>query len=113
MAGFLSKEQARSHPLKNVVTRALGGDAEVDIDVGEWPVEKDDLFLLCSDGLSSMVADETVAAVIEDAGRDPTGAAEALVAAANERGGHGEGANRHGATPDALEIRVPPDSRVV
>jgi serine/threonine protein phosphatase PrpC len=60
VAGFLSEEQARVHPLKNVVTRALGGDAAVDIDVREWRIRPGDLFLLCSDGLTTMLSDHDI-----------------------------------------------------
>jgi protein phosphatase len=60
VAGFLSEEQARVHPLKNVVTRALGGDAEVVVDVREVRVEPGDLFLLCSDGLTTMLNDREI-----------------------------------------------------
>lgn len=57
VAGFLSKEQARSHPLKNVVTRALGGESDVLVDVREIEVQPGDLYLLCSDGLTAMLGD--------------------------------------------------------
>ncbi len=60
VAGFLTEEQARVHPLKNVVTRALGGDSEVEVDVREWPVQVGDLFLLCSDGLTTMLSDPEI-----------------------------------------------------
>jgi len=87
VAGFLSEEQARSHPLKNVVTRALGGDTEVEIDVREWPVEEGDLFLLCSDGLTTMLTDDEIVSRVrgqekleEICGR--------LVRDANSRGGY-------------------------
>jgi len=56
-AGYLSEEQAKSHPLKNVVTRALGGDSEVVVDVLETRLRQGDLFLLCSDGLTTMLSD--------------------------------------------------------
>lgn len=60
VAGYLSEEQAKSHPLKNVVTRALGGDSEVMVDVIETKVRPGDLFLLCSDGLTTMLSDEEI-----------------------------------------------------
>ncbi len=60
VAGFLSEEQARAHPLKNVVTRALGGDTEVEVDVREWKIAAGDLFLLCSDGLTTMLSDHEI-----------------------------------------------------
>ena len=60
VAGFLSKEQARSHPLKNVVTRALGGESDVVVDVREIEVRAGDVYLLCSDGLTGMLSDADI-----------------------------------------------------
>lgn len=60
-AGLLSKEQARYHPLKNVVTRALGGESEVQVDLKELEVQAGDRYLLCSDGLTSMLSDADIA----------------------------------------------------
>ena len=60
VAGYLSEEQAKSHPLKNVVTRALGGDSEIMVDVIETDARAGDLFLLCSDGLTTMLSDEEI-----------------------------------------------------
>jgi len=60
VAGYLSEEQAKSHPLKNVVTRALGGDSDIVVDVLETQANPGDLFLLCSDGLTTMMSDEEI-----------------------------------------------------
>lgn len=60
VAGFLSREQARSHPLKNVVTRALGGESDVLVDVREIEVRAGDVYLLCSDGLTGMLSDADI-----------------------------------------------------
>lgn len=60
VAGYLSEEQAKSHPLKNVVTRALGGDSDIVVDVLETEAAAGDLFLLCSDGLTTMLSDEEI-----------------------------------------------------
>jgi PPM family protein phosphatase len=87
VAGFLSQEQARAHPLKNVVTRALGGDADVDIDVDEWPVEDGDLFLLCSDGLTTMLTDDEILARLRAPGKLEEVCGR-LVRDANSRGGY-------------------------
>jgi protein phosphatase len=87
VAGFLSEEQARAHPLKNVVTRALGGEAEVDIDVREWPVQPGDLFLLCSDGLTTMLTDEEILSRLRVSGRLEE-VCNRLVRDANSRGGY-------------------------
>jgi PPM family protein phosphatase len=86
VAGLLSNEQARSHPLKNVVTRALGGESEVVVDVREVQVQPGDLFLLCSDGLTGMLSD----AEIRDrlgSGRSLHEICRSLVNEANARGG--------------------------
>jgi protein phosphatase len=86
-SGVLTREEAERHPQRSAITRALGTEADVEIDSFTVAGEPGDVFLLCSDGLSSMVADEALAAAIEAADRDPARAAEALVAAANARGG--------------------------
>lgn len=85
-AGFLSHDQARTHPLKNVVTRALGGESRLEVDVCEIEVEPDDLYLLCSDGLTTMLSDGEIERC---AGTDasPREVCKALVEAANGRGG--------------------------
>ncbi|HXK12189.1 MAG TPA: Stp1/IreP family PP2C-type Ser/Thr phosphatase [Vicinamibacteria bacterium] len=86
-SGVISPEQARSHPLRNVVTRALGGRADLVVDVQSRRMAKGDVLLLCSDGLTTMVSDEEIARIIGEAEGDVARAATALVAEANERGG--------------------------
>jgi len=86
-SGVISEEQARTHPLRNVVTRALGGKAELVVDVQARKMEAGDLLLLCSDGLTTMVADEDIARLVSAAGGDLERAARSLVAEANARGG--------------------------
>ena len=85
-AGILSEDEAKSHPLKNVVTRALGGSPHVSVDLIEVPLRAGDRFLLCSDGLTGMVGDEEILGylVTETA---PEAAVRKLVDLANERGG--------------------------
>jgi len=85
--GVLTPEEAERHPQRSAITRALGTEPTVEVDVFRIDAAPGDLFLLCSDGLSSMVDDLKVASVIEDAELDPARAAEALVAAANASGG--------------------------
>ncbi|MEE2777938.1 MAG: Stp1/IreP family PP2C-type Ser/Thr phosphatase [Acidobacteriota bacterium] len=60
MAGHLSEDQARTHPLRNVVTRALGGETEVLVDVRELEILAGDVFVVCSDGLTAMLEDEDI-----------------------------------------------------
>ena len=86
VAGFLTEEQARVHPLKNVVTRALGGDSEVEVDVREWPVQVGDLFLLCSDGLTTMLSDPEILERLRPGARMEE-ICSRLVRDANARGG--------------------------
>jgi protein phosphatase len=86
VAGYLSEEQAKSHPLKNVVTRALGGDGEVMVDVTETRICPEDVFLLCSDGLTTMLSDQEIhERVVADAPLDEIG--QRLIDDANARGG--------------------------
>ncbi|HLH81852.1 MAG TPA: protein phosphatase 2C domain-containing protein [Trebonia sp.] len=86
LAGVLTREQARTHPRRNVVTRALGGDPVLRADHWLLPALSGDRYLLCSDGLYSELSDEAIVRhlAIDDAQR----AAAALVAAANDAGGH-------------------------
>lgn len=88
VAGYLSEDQARSHPLKNVVTRALGGEREVQVDLQEVRVRQGDLYLLCSDGLTTMLGDEEIAREAAAAGGGVREICERLVGCANARGGH-------------------------
>lgn len=85
-AGHLSEEQARLHPLKNVVTRALGGAAAVEVDVQDVQLEPGDMYLLCSDGLIAMLSDDEIAAELS-APRSLDESCDVLIARANERGG--------------------------
>jgi protein phosphatase len=86
VAGFLSKEQARAHPLKNVVTRALGGESDVAVDVREVEVKPGDVYLLCSDGLTTMLSDRDIREQL-GAGGGLEETCRGLVGAANARGG--------------------------
>ncbi len=85
--GIISPEQARSHPLRNVVTRALGGRSELVVDVQSRRVKAGEMLLLCSDGLTTMVPDVDIARILADADGDVARAAQQLVDEANERGG--------------------------
>ena len=86
-SGVLTPEEAERHPQRSAITRALGTDPAVEVEVHTVPGQVGDLYLLCSDGLSVMLADDEIAAAIESADRDPQAAGEALVAAANAHGG--------------------------
>ncbi|HXV33815.1 MAG TPA: Stp1/IreP family PP2C-type Ser/Thr phosphatase [Gaiellaceae bacterium] len=85
-SGRLTPEEAEAHPQRSVITRALGTDPEVDVDTVTVDVRPGDLFLLCSDGLTTMVGDEDILGILAAA---PTldDAARELVRAANTGGG--------------------------
>src|SRR5215210_1880583 len=81
--GKLTEEQAESHPQRSVITRALGPEPEVEVDIESFPARGGDLFMLCSDGLTSMVPEARVKPVLESAGSLEDAGRE-LIAAANE-----------------------------
>jgi protein phosphatase len=84
--GRLSPEDARTHPQRNILTRVLGNDPDVEPDVFRADPVRGDRYLLCSDGLSNEVDDERAAAVLRRLA-DPDDAARELVRLANENGG--------------------------
>ena len=85
--GKLSPEEADSHPQRSVVTRALGTDPTVDVDTFSVEARPGDLFLLCSDGLTTMVSDAKILGEIRRRRDDLPAAAKGLVRAANRGGG--------------------------
>jgi serine/threonine protein phosphatase PrpC len=86
LEGKLTEDEARIHPHRSILTRALGVEANVEIDGATLDVRPRDRVLLCSDGLTSMVGDDAIHEILASA-RDPQEASLALVAAANEAGG--------------------------
>jgi PPM family protein phosphatase len=82
--GLLSPEEARRHRWRNVITNALGASDPFKLELHALEVRTGDRFLLCSDGLSTMVASSRIAALLGDL--EPQAAADALVAEANARG---------------------------
>ena len=85
--GFYTPEQARDSLNKNLVTRAVGVEADVKPDLQEEPVEPGDTFVLCSDGLSDLVADDDIQSTLKKYGNNLEEAASVLVNMANENGG--------------------------
>ena len=85
--GRLSPEEAETHPQRSVITRALGTDPDVDVDSFAVEAKPGDVFLICSDGLTSMVDDETILDVVERSRAELDEAAKELIAAANRNGG--------------------------
>ncbi len=86
-AGQLTPEEARTHPQRSVITRALGSDPDLQPDLYDINVETGDKLLLCSDGLTSMVRDKDIEDIMVRA-RDPQRCASQLVSAAISAGGH-------------------------
>jgi serine/threonine protein phosphatase PrpC len=116
-SGKLSPEEAEVHPQRSVITRALGTEADVDVDAFSVRPRPGDLFMLCSDGLTSMVADDELLAIVERTRHDLDRTARALVEEANRGGGEdnitvvlfemGEsGAATEAATEDAGEVTL-------
>ena len=85
-SGQITAEAAEHHPQRSIITRALGPEPEVEVDTYTVPARPGDLFLLCSDGLTSMISDGEVGSILRSA-TDLDEAAEALVLAANQSGG--------------------------
>lgn len=86
-SGMITKEQARFSQNKNLVTRAVGIDPEVEVEVHTYPVLPGDIYLLCSDGLSDMVTDEDIHLTLSSLQANLPLAAEQLVQQANDNGG--------------------------
>ena len=84
--GIVSIDEARTHPRRNIVTRALGIDAEVDVEANTFPVTVGAWYVLCSDGLVDEISDADIAKVLERC-ITPHEASQALVDAANAAGG--------------------------
>ena len=84
--GHITDDEARTHPRRNIVTRALGIDPAVRVDAWTLPLVRDDRFVLCSDGLVDEVRDDDIVEVLTTL-TDPQAAADELVALANRQGG--------------------------
>lgn len=107
--GVLSAEEAQTWPRRNVITRAVGVYPELDLEIAQGVLEKDDIFVICSDGLTAHVSDQEILAFASE--NPPQRACDLLVALTIERGAidnvtvvivhHG----RHGST---VEFPQPP-----
>lgn len=83
--GEITEEEAKVHPKKNVLTKAMGTTADLDVSVNTLKMEKGDIFLFCSDGLTNMVSDEEIFKVIKENSSED--ARDKLIALALENGG--------------------------
>jgi protein phosphatase len=86
-SGDLTRAQASEHPQKNLITRALGAEEEVEVDTTVLPIEPGDRLILCSDGLSDMVPDARIRDLLTSSPENPERAARTLVSAALDAGG--------------------------
>ena len=99
-SGQITADQARFSLNKNLVTRALGIEAIVPADIAEYRVEPDDIYLLCSDGLTDMVDTDVVHGIVDEQRATLDGAATQLIELANQNGGRD--------TISVILARVPP-----
>lgn len=84
--GKLTEAEAEEHPQRSIITRALGPEPEVEVDTWSYPVRPGDVLLLCSDGLTSMIREDRIAAVLSST-RNLSAAADRLIDEANAAGG--------------------------
>ncbi len=85
-AGEIDRNEARQHPLKNKITRAIGGSGEVKVDFFDMKLKEGDLILMCTDGLTNMVEDDEIRTIVKSS-TDVVSIAENLINAANRNGG--------------------------
>jgi protein phosphatase len=86
-SGKLSPEEAETHPQRSVITRAVGTEPDVDVDMFAVDTEAGDVFLLCSDGLTDMVSDDAIQSLLAQREGELEAVARNLVEAANSSGG--------------------------
>ena len=84
--GGINAEEAKRHPDKNIITRAIGAKDKVEIDFFEYRLKKGDMILMCTDGLSNMVEDDEIYRIVKSS-RDIVEATERLIDRANDNGG--------------------------
>lgn len=104
--GAITRDEARLHPRRNIVTRGLGIEPTVRVDSWTMAIVRGDRFVLCSDGLSDYVHDDDITAILRRHVDDPQAAADELVEAANEAGGAD---NITVVVVDVLDGADPPD----
>lgn len=85
--GELDAEEARNHPKKNIITRALGAEKTVNVDFFDLRLERESIILMCSDGLSNMVEDWKMEEIILDSHRTLSEKGRTLIREANRNGG--------------------------
>ena len=83
--GEITREESYNHPKKNLLIKALGTDEEVEPDLIYTVLNKNDMLIICSDGLTNMVSEEEILQIIKD---NPTDCTKPLIQKANDNGGH-------------------------
>ena len=83
--GSLTRKEAENHPRKNIITRAIGCMPELEVDILSLTIEKNDIFILCTDGLTNMLGEDEIYEAVKD--NDPNAACSLLVEAAKRQGG--------------------------
>ncbi|MBN1567707.1 MAG: Stp1/IreP family PP2C-type Ser/Thr phosphatase [Acidobacteria bacterium] len=85
--GILTKDDISRHPQKNLITRSIGTQPQVEADLQKGPALEGDIFLLCSDGLTDVLSDRDIYHVLSNTGKSPQELSEMFVKAANSGGG--------------------------
>ncbi len=86
-AGEIDEAEARSHPMKNKITRAIGGDYDIRVDFFDMKLNQDDRILMCTDGLTNMVENEDIRMIVNSS-PDVVSAVQRLIERANANGGY-------------------------
>ena len=86
LQGQISKQEMRTHPQRNIITRAIGTSADIEVSTQSLRLDKENLLLFCSDGLTSMLEDDEIADILET-GQDLTHSCEKLIQRTNDAGG--------------------------
>ena len=102
--GGISEEEAKHHPDKNIITRAIGVKEDVEADYYEYALKKGDVILMCTDGLCNMVNEDEIFTIIKSA-RDIVEAGQLLINRANENGGK-DNIGVVLATPFSIEVSI-------
>ena len=83
--GVITEEEARVHPQKNIITRAIGSECDVDVDIFDTVVQSGNVVISCTDGLHGLLTEEEIAGVVSV---DIEDSAEKLISMANDKGGN-------------------------
>lgn len=86
-AGLISEEQAKYSPIKNLITRAVGAQAEIEVEIHAHPLEEGDIYLLCSDGLTDMLSYDQIHRILKQQSTQMEICCQSLVNGANNCGG--------------------------